>query len=512
MAVVVRNTSLLNVRQERSVLPGVILMLAAVIVSGFLLILSSDLTESFPYLYLLPWITGLLAVLAVPTAFLYYRGRLTLIDPLVFGSWSYFFPAFVIGGLTLSAGWSQPYFLTFIEDAGYNMPYTVVLIMLGHAGLAAGYFSPFGSKAGAALSGYLPKRDFENSALLVPGLFLLVLGTLNTIISLFLGTFGFQKLEVIESYGGIVILATLFWMQGSFILWFYIFHRKKIDIATVLLLVLLIGTTLGRAIFAGNRASLLQAFIIITLAYLLSGGKFNFRKTAVTGVLLAFCLIAGMIYGSTFREVKGTESSVSVGQYTGSILETFDEVGKVDLAGNLEFALMGLAGRFDTLSSVAVVVSTYEKLEPYEESYGLDNNIWKDTTTFFVPRIIWNEKPVASEARKYSDLYFGYGDNSFAITPIGDLLRNYGPVGVPIGMFVFGILIRFIYRSLIENQPRTMWRSTMYFMLLMSISYEGFYGQLIPSLFKVGITAIVGLLIVWLVARGLGHQRIALPE
>lgn len=510
MATVVRE-SLTNRLQERSFAPGLILMAAAVLIAGFFLVLSSELTESFPYLYLLPWITGLLVVLAVPTVYLYYRGRLTLIDPLVFATWSYFFPAFVIGGLTLSAGWSQPYFLTYIQDADYNLPYTVVLIMLGYAGLAAGYLSPFGSKVGAALSSYLPTRDFDNSVLLAPGLFLLILGTLNTVIALFFGIFGYQKLDVVESYSGIVVLGTLFWMQGSFILWFYAFRRRSVDLRSVSLVILLLGTTLGRALFSGNRAALLQAFIIVILAFLLSGGKLNFRRATIAGLLLSFCLVAGMIYGSTFRDVKGTESSVSLDQYAGNIVDTFDEVGRFDLGDSLEFALMGLAVRFDTLSSVAVVVSTYEQLQPYEESYGLDNNIWKDITTFFVPRIIWSEKPVASEPRKYSDLYFNYGDNSFAITPIGDLLRNYGPFGVPIGMFLFGIVIRFIYRSLIENQPRTMWRATLYFMLLMSISYESFYGLLIPSLFKVGITAVVGLLIVGLVARSLGHRRTSAP-
>ena len=74
-------------------------------------------------------------------------------------------------------------------------------------------------------------------------------------------------------------------------------------------------------------------------------------------------------------------------------------------------------------------------------------------------------------------------------------------------MFLFGIVIRFIYRSLIEGQPRSVWRATLYFMLIMAISYEGFYGLLIPFLFKVGITAVVGIVIVGIVARSMGHIR-----
>ncbi len=496
---------------DRTFLPGLVIMASVIVVSFLAIALNSDLALSFPYLYLRPWIVALLIVLAIPSVILYHQGKLTLYDPLVFATWSYFFPAFVIGGFMLTAGWSQPYFLSFIQDAKYNLPYTTVLIMLGFSGLSLGYFSPFGNRAGALLSNYLPKLDYDSSAMVIPGLFLLVLGILNSGAALVLGIIGYQKVDAVESYDGIVFLTTLFWMQGTFLLWFVIFRQRQLSLKSFLIMAVLFAASLGKALLSGNRAGLLQVFIIVTLAFLLSGRSLNFRKTAIGGSVLAVCLIAGMIYGTTFRNVKGTESQVSIDKYTENIFDTFSEVGKFDLRVSLEQALMGLAERLDTLSSVAVVVSNYEQLQPYEESYGLDNNIWKDISTFFIPRVIWNEKPVASEPRKYSELYFNYGENSFAITPIGDLVRNYGPVGVPIGMFLFGILIRFMYRALIENQPRLIWRSTLYFMLLMSISYEGFYGLLIPFLFKVVITSLVGLLIVSLVARSLGHSRTAAP-
>ena len=34
-------------------------------------------------------------------------------------------------------------------------------------------------------------------------------------------------------------------------------------------------------------------------------------------------------------------------------------------------------------------------------------------------------------------------------------------------------------------------------MLLMSVSYEGFYGTIIPYLIRVGFISIIGLLIIW---------------
>jgi hypothetical protein len=505
MAIALKNRSM-RTMQERAFAPGLIIMVAVLLIAIIFILLNSDLTLTLPYLYLLPWIIGLMAVLLVPTIILYYKGEMTLYNPLIFATWVYFFPSFVIGGIMLTAGWSQPYFLSFIQDARYNLPYTAFLIMLGFSGLALGYFSPVGLRLGAFISEYLPKQDYQASSMVFSGVFLLVLGILNSATALILGVIGYQKAEAAESYDGIVFLTTLFWMQGTFLLWFVIFKQRHLQLKSFVIIALLFVASIAKALFSGNRAGLLQVFIIVTLAFLLSGRMLSFKQTVLAGGVLAVCLIAGMIYGTTFRNIKATEAQVSIGEYTENIFSTFDEVGKFDLQKGLELGLLGLAERLDTLSSVAVVVSNYEQLEPYEESYGLDNNIWKDISTFFIPRIIWNEKPVASEPRKYSDLYFNYGETSFAITPIGDLVRNYGPIGVPVGMFLFGIVIRFMYRALIEDQPRLIWRSTLYFMLLMSISYEGFYGLLIPLLFKVGITAIVGLLIVSLVARGLGRR------
>ena len=82
-----------------------------------------------------------------------------------------------------------------------------------------------------------------------------------------------------------------------------------------------------------------------------------------------------------------------------------------------------------------MVVANYEQLAPYEASYGLENNILNDLYTSFIPRFIWNEKPPTSDARAYSDLYFNFGENSFAISPFGDLIRNFGPIGIPLGIY-----------------------------------------------------------------------------
>ena len=113
-----------------------------------LLALNSELSRSFPYFFLLPWIVLLLVALVLPSAILFQPGKFNLGNPIVFAAWSYFLPAFVLGGIALAVGWSQPYFLSYIQDAKTNLPWTIILIILGYLGLAAGYFLPIGTAAG----------------------------------------------------------------------------------------------------------------------------------------------------------------------------------------------------------------------------------------------------------------------------------------------------------------------------------------------------------------------------
>lgn len=496
-------------REGQTAYTGIVLMFAVVFAALLLVFLNSDFSDTFPYFFIIPWLIALLAALLIPSGILLYQGKLGLDNPIVFATFSYFVPAFVFGGLALATGLSQPYFLAYIQDARVDLPYTIQLIMLGYAGLAIGYFLPIGKRAGEYLASYFRKTVYTDESYVIPGIALLGIGILNSAISIVSGLFGFQRGTDIGTYDGIIFLATLFWLQASFLLWFILFRRRKLDTRAFVLAAILVGSAISKALFAGNRGSLLQIFICVMLAYILAGREFRLKQIAWAGVMLTVALVAGTIYGTMFRDVKGSEEQQSAGAYTENILNTIDKIGAHGDSSILGYGFAALAERIDTLSSVAVVVSNYEQLAPYEEGYGLDDNITKDLSTFLIPRVIWADKPVASEARKYSELYFNYGENSFAITPIGDLVRNFGVPGVFFGMLVLGIILRLIYRTLIEDQPRALWRSTLYYMLLTAISYEGFYGSIIPFLFKVGVTAIVGLLLVAFLAKRIGGVKLA---
>jgi hypothetical protein len=493
---------------DPSLLPGILLMVLALVIAIFVAIAVNDPFSSFPYLFLLPWIFGLAVVMLTPSIILYYKGRFSFADPLIFATWSYFFPAFVIGGIVLAAGWSDPYYLSFVQDAEYNLPYTVVLIGLGFVGMSVGYLCPVGSVIGRRIEKYLPTLNEEGLSFLPAGMLLLGLGFMNSIIAFALGIIGYQNAEAVTSYDGLIYLTTLFWIQGSFLLCYTLFRQRQWKTAFVPVIALLATTSAVKIIFSGNRGSIIQIFAVVALAYILSGRRFHLKQGLFAGTILTIGIIAGMIYGTTFRNTKGSEAQVSLGSYAENVSSTFDQLGSNVNVSALEFGLIGLAARVDAVSAVAVVVSNYEQLQPYEESYGLDNNIWKDTTTFFIPRVAWEDKPLASEPRQYGNLYFDYGENSFTITPIGDLLRNFGVPGVFLGMVILGVILRVIYRSLVEDQKPETWKMMLYFMLLTCVNYESFYAAIMPALFKVGAVSIVGILIVYVVAGSTGGRPV----
>jgi hypothetical protein len=449
--------------------------------------------------YLLPWCLATGLVVSAPSAYYIYKKTFDPFHPLVFAAWSYFFPGFFIGGLILAAGFSQPSFLAYIQDESYNLPLTFAYIILGYAGLTAGFMVPQAARAGRWLGNKLPEWQMTDTEVPLPGLILLSLGVAMILLSFVQGLFGFQRAEELPIYNGILYLVTLFWIQASFMLWVYVFRAKQISIPQLLVIAALVVTTLLRSAFLGNRGGLTQAAIVIAFGYVFAGRKLTSRHYAAGSIILALALLIGMTWGTTFRTIKGSQEQVSPGEYAEMVGRTFDKMSREDLSTAFGKGLSALAERLDSVSTLAVVVSNYEQLAPYEEQWGINNNIYLETVTFAVPRILWPDKPVALDPLRYSDLYFNYGENAFLMTPIGDLLRNFGPFGVPLGMVALGLLLRFIYAALIEGRPFSYWRAVMFFMLLTNISYEGTYGSILPTVCKVGFIAIVGILIVRLV-------------
>ncbi len=457
--------------------------------------IENDLGHSFPGFYLLPWclLTGI-CVLA-PSAYMFVRGRFDFFNPLTFAAWSYVFPAFVGGGLIIAFGAVNPYFMTFIDDPEYNLPLSLVYVAVGFLGLWLGYSLPVGRYIAEKLERRLPDWQWSSSEVWLPGILLLLAGIAVNLIGFVQGIMGFQRITEIGVFDSALFFLLTMVGIGYILLWLGIFTSERRTGAFYLVLAVVIAFIPIRLALLASRAGLLISIIPIAMAFGYSGRRLRPRTAAIFGVLVVLAVLIGSVYGTAFRNIKGSEARVNAGDYVGLVSDTVEYVLNQNTATLAADSLQALADRIENLSSLAVVVANYEQLAPYEASYGLQNNIINDAMTSLVPRVVWPDKPGTSDARAYSDLYFNYGENSFAITPFGDLLRNFGPIGVPLGMILLGIYLRLIYRLLIETPSPAIWKKVAYFPLLTVVSYEGFYATLLPGVIRTLFVVILSLLV-----------------
>src|SRR5688572_28512101 len=457
-----------------------------------------SLSEGF---YLLPWSCLAAACVLAPSIYLLYVGKFDLFHPLVFAAWSYIFPAFVIGSILVAFGWVDPYFLSFIEDPQYNFPLTLVYISIGFIGMTAGFFLPVGRRLADWIEPRLPTWQWRPAEMWLPGILLLLCGVAFNIIGFIQGLVGYQRNIEISSFDGLLFSLLTLLTEGTVLLWLAVFSSRQKTGAYYLVIAILIIFVPMRMALLGSRASLVLGLLPIAMAFLYSGRRLKGRTAAAFAVIGAAAVLIGAIYGTTFRNIKGSEGRISEGDYFGQVVATVEYLSNENPQAVLAQGSQALADRIENVSSVAVVVANYEKLAPYEASYGLENNIINDLFTSFIPRFVWKEKPSTSDPRAYSDLYFGYGDNSFAISPFADLLRNFGPIGVVLGMLILGIYLRLIYASLIDTPNPSMWKKVAYFPLLTVVSYEAFYATIFPSMVRVLVVLAFSLFLVNLFTR-----------
>ena len=456
------------------------------------------LTHSF---YILPWtlLTG--ACVLAPSVYLLYIGKFDLFHPLVFAAWSYIFPAFVLGSLLIAFGWVNPYFLSFIEDPEYNLPLTLVYISVGFVALTIGFFIPVGQFLTNTIEPWLPKWNWRPEQVWFPGTLLLFAGVAFNIIGFIQGLVGFQRNIEVNIFDGLLFFLVFLLGAGTVLLWLAVFSAKQRGVIFYSMIVLLLIFLPVRMAVLGSRSSLILGLLPIAFAFVASGRKLKLHVAALMGLVGLLAVVIGATYGTTFRNIKGSEARISAGDYFGQVIATVDYLTTEDLGVIVEQSSEALAARVENLSSVAVVVANYEELAPYEASYGLENNILNDLYTSFIPRFIWSEKPPTSDPRAYSDLYFNYGENSFAISPFADLLRNFGPIGVPLGMLVLGIYLRLLYSALIDTPTPAMWKKVSYFSLISIVSYEAFYATIFPGAVRIVFVLAISLWLVNLIAK-----------
>jgi hypothetical protein len=446
-----------------------------------------------------------------------YRDRdgAALVDPLVLAGWVFWLPMFCLGGVSLALGWTRPYFLDLLADPSAALAASELWALVGFASFALGTEIPGLRRAGTAVSRRLPRGDWPPGSVRWPATLLVAAGLAVAAYALATDALGYaagtrQELSPLPAYLQTIALV------GVSLLWFDLLRTPSPS------RVRLVGTIggIGAAAVVGaglaeSRAALATWVLVVLLVTALAKVVIAGRVAAIVVAVAASALVLGALVGSTYREVRAgveTTAAGSVGATDGSASRvgdlgvTFERIAERG-AGNVGYVRDRSVQRLEAPGALAVVVARHQELDGVDTEAGAPR-VLESAVGSFIPRVVWSDKPASTDPGAISRLYFEYEANAFAITPMGDLLRDLGPVAVPLAMAFMGLVLRLLHAALVGGDLATAGRVSAFVVLIVRAPgwWEGFYATFLADLVRAGVVVAVALGFVHLWIRLAGRS------
>jgi len=166
-------------------------------------------------------------------------------------------------------------------------------------------------------------------------------------------------------------------------------------------------------------------------------GKLPWKRLVVLGLLLVFAIFP---FFNTFRLIDPRLDTMTRVELTTAIISNWDA------ETYLKESTLAVKRRLAMINSVAVVVRDTPRWVPYANG----RTIFLPSLAYFVPRIIWPDKPLFDLGREFGRTFrmtLVIDDKtSIAATVPGELYWNFDLPGILIGMAIWGTAIRFFYR------------------------------------------------------------------
>jgi hypothetical protein len=137
-----------------------------------------------------------------------------------------------------------------------------------------------------------------------------------------------------------------------------------------------------------------------------------------------------------------------------------------DVDNYLDRSMGTFLSRNALVNSVAVVIRDVPRWQPY--AWG--RTIFMPTLVFFVPRVIWPDKPTAEFGREFGEtfrvVHILDAETFVAATIPGELYWNFSLPGILIGMALWGVALRWFYRHYAEGNDLDPIRRAVHLLLL----------------------------------------------
>lgn len=209
-------------------------------------------------------------------------------------------------------------------------------------------------------------------------------------------------------------------------------------------------------------------------------------------LLLIFVFVVFPVY-NTFRWSNPTEGKVT------RMVSTVQKMQSWDQTTYWAFTLGTFKRRIALINSVAVVVRDTGRWVPY----AMGDTILMPTLVYFIPRVVWPDKPVAAGGREFGRIFRVTNqftrDAYIAPTVPGELYWNFDLPGVIVGMALLGMAMRILYRRYAESEAFDPVRKAVHILVIVLLAHIG--GSLAPM-----VVSFVRVLLLLALLRWIGRR------
>jgi len=406
---------------------------------------------SNPWLYGL--VAGMFACFVTPVWFSRQSGRFDVFESVHAMGFRYF----VYFGLGAVWTWQDPWRIAYDR---YIPPYLVpaaAVCLVGFVAFLGGYYAP-----------WFRPRPARNEREIPTGMWFVLIpgavgfgGTMAASMWAWASWAGVSLAGFISSLGQ---LAPLYYFSWS-LCWMLVLAPHTPALRRRLLLAVFVPATL-LIVFSDltDKSRILMMGVVPLFALWYTRRKFPWKTLTVVVLILVFVVFP---FANTIRIVDPNLDTTTRVEITSNMISHWD-------TDHYLFASLHAAKqRLSLINSVAVVIRDVPRWVPYAEG----RTLFYPTLAYFVPRILWPDKPRHTLGREFGVTFrvVQILDNLTSIAPTvpGELYWNFDVPGVVIGMALWGMLLRVLYRRYGEAEFSDPVRQSIHVVLLVEFLHFG---------------------------------------
>jgi hypothetical protein len=216
-----------------------------------------------------------------------------------------------------------------------------------------------------------------------------------------------------------------------------VFGRRSKNLLVRVLFIVSASFTLFFGAISGMKQQLLQPLILLAVIYGITR-----RRIPRSAFLLPVLLVVIYPFYDAYRVNLENGYRYEANTFDGLkavLSKTLDDVvfSRRLASGKSQNSLDHSVSRLSVLDDVHDLLGL-----PAPSLLNGDEKLWLAPVYPFIPRFLWDEKPVLNKCQRFSVALGRPITTTSAVTPIGDLYSLYGYAGVLIGSFIWGIVLQ----------------------------------------------------------------------